>query len=160
MSVRAPRVQDWGGGDVIRRHCSEPRMLTRTPESPPHSSRLAPQCSAATAAATAAASDADAIARADVLPAQQSAASLATSSAPPATATATAGSAATAAATRVSSPMLQPQHGQGDVCLYVRTRPGSVSCPFHVFLRIFKKNMLQKWPFLRCGGGRILAGFC
>ena len=88
---------------------------------PPHSSRLAPQCSAATAAATAAASDADAIARADVLPAQQSAASLATSSAPPATATATAGSAATAAATRVSSPMLQPQHGQGDVCLHVRT---------------------------------------
>jgi hypothetical protein len=95
-------------------------MLTRTHESPPHSSRLAPQCSAATAAATAAASDADAIARADVLPAQQSAASLATSSAPPATATA-------------------------------------------VFLRMFlyfKKNMLQKWPFLRCGGGRILAGVC
>jgi hypothetical protein len=133
-------------------------MLTRTPESPPHSSRLAPQCSAATAAATAAASDADAIARADMLPAQQSAASLATSSAPPATATATAGSAATAR--ELPDAQLQPQHGQGDVCLYVRTRPGSVSCPFHVFLRIFKKNMLQKWPFLRCGGGRILAGFC
>ena len=143
-------------------------MLTRTPESPPHSSRLAPQCSAATAAAAAAASDADAIARADVLPAQQSAASLATSSAPPATATATAGSAATAATRRAQEvesrvDVPDPDHGVRRVGVEVagQPRPGSVSCPFHVFLRVFKNNVLQKWPFRRGPDfGRVLLNLC